>query len=100
MRDLRRLLKYLLPHTGSFIIATIAMVAVGLLEGATGALVVPIFDQPLAQASGQHTPTLFGIQGLIPKSSVAALATIAVLLIAFTVVKGLAEYLSTYLMAH
>ena len=76
------------------------MVAVGLLEGATGALVVPIFDQPLAQASGQHTPTLFGLQDLIPKSSVAALATIAVLLIAFTIVKGLAEYLSTYLMAH
>ena len=45
MRDLRRLLKYLLPHTGSFIIATIAMVVVALLEAATGALVVPIFSQ-------------------------------------------------------
>jgi subfamily B ATP-binding cassette protein MsbA len=100
MRDLRRLLKYLLPHTGSFIIATIAMIAVGLLESATGALIVPIFDQAFTQAPGHRTATLFGLERIIPPSGLAAWRTIALLLIVFTVVKGIAEYFSTYLMAY
>ncbi|HYV25357.1 MAG TPA: ABC transporter ATP-binding protein [Pyrinomonadaceae bacterium] len=99
MRDLRRLLKYLLPHTGSFIIATVAMVAVALLEAATGALVVPVFSQALARGQAQRTPTLFGLQHLIPPSGLAAWRTIAVLLVTFTIAKGIAEYFSTYLMA-
>ncbi|MGZ5437484.1 MAG: ABC transporter ATP-binding protein [Pyrinomonadaceae bacterium] len=99
MRDLRRLLKYLLPHAGIFAIATMAMVVVSVLEAAIGALIVPIFDQAFARA-GQQTPTLFGLQRLIPASGLAAWRTIAILLITFTVIKGIAEYASTYLMAH
>lgn len=99
MRDLRRLLKYLLPHAGIFAIATVAMVVVSVLEAATGALIVPIFDQAFAQ-TGNKTPTLFGLQRLIPASGLEAWRTIAVLLISFTVVKGIAEYFSTYLMAY
>jgi ATP-binding cassette, subfamily B, bacterial MsbA len=99
MRDLRRLLKYLVPHAGIFAIATLAMVVVSVLESAIGALIVPIFDQAFARA-GQQTPTLFGLQRLIPASGLAAWRTIAILLVTFTVIKGLAEYASTYLMAH
>jgi ATP-binding cassette, subfamily B, bacterial MsbA len=101
MRDLRRLLFYLKPHWGKFTLATIAMLAVGLLQSAIGALIVPIFDQALRQsgATGQRTPTLFGLQHFIPDSGFAAWRTIAVLLIIFTFVKGFAEYFSTYLMA-
>ena len=99
MHDLRRLLKYLKPHWGIFTLATIAMVIVGLLESATGALIVPIFDQAFAQGEGQRTPTLFGLQHLIPSSGVAAWRTIAILIIIFTAIKGIAEYLSSYLMA-
>lgn len=99
MRDLRRLLKYLLPHAGIFAIATFAMVVVSVLESAIGALIVPIFDQAFARA-GQQTPTLFGLQRLIPASGLAAWRTIAILLVTFTVIKGVAEYASTYLMAH
>src|ERR1043165_2912880 len=99
MRDLRRLLKYLVPHTGTFVIATLAMVVVSLLETAIGALIVPIFDQAFAR-NGQRTETLFGLQKLIPASGLAAWRTIALLLIGFTLVKGVAEYLSTYLMAY
>jgi len=99
MRDLRRLLKYLAPHTGTFVIATLAMVVVSLLEAATGALIVPIFDQAFAR-NGQRTATLFGLQNLIPSSGLAAWRTIALLLIGFTLVKGIAEYASTYLMAY
>src|SRR5881409_3160511 len=100
MRDLRRLLRYLLPHTGTFAIATIAMIVVGVLESATGALIVPIFDQAFAQAGGHRTPTLFGLQRIIPASGLAAWRNIAVLLLTFTIVKGIAEYFSTYWMAY
>jgi subfamily B ATP-binding cassette protein MsbA len=101
MRDLRRLLFYLKPHWGKFTLATVAMLAVGLLQSAIGALIVPIFDQALRQSgsTGQRTPTLFGLQYFIPDSGFAAWRTIAVLLIVFTVAKGVAEYFSTYLMA-
>jgi subfamily B ATP-binding cassette protein MsbA len=77
------------------------MLAVGLLQSATGALIVPIFDQALRQSggSGQRTPTLFGLQNFIPDSGFAAWRTIAILLIVFTIAKGVAEYFSTYLMA-
>ncbi len=101
MRDLRRLLIYLKPHWGKFTLASLAMLAVGLLQSAIGALIVPIFDQALRQAgdSGERTPTLFGLQHLIPDSGFAAWRTIALLLLVFTVGKGVAEYFSTYLMA-
>lgn len=98
MHDLRRLLKYLRPHWGTFTLATFAMLLVGLLESAIGALIVPIFDQAFAQ-DGQRTPTLFGLQRIIPESGIEAWWTISILLLAFTLTKGIAEYFSTYLMA-
>ena len=98
MRDLRRLLKYLLPHAGIFAIATFAMVVVSVLEISIGALIVPIFDQVLASTQ-QQSSTLFGLQKLIPASGLAAWRTIAILLIGFTLIKGIADYFSTYLMA-
>ena len=100
MRDLRRLLRYLLPHTGTFAIATLAMVVGGVLESATGVLIIPIVDQALTPGSGHRTPTPFGLERLIPSSGLAAFRTIALLMIAFTIVKGIAEYVSTYLMAY
>src|SRR2546423_751541 len=99
MRDLRRLFKYLKPHWLTFLLATIAMVVVGVLESAIGALIVPIFDQAFAQGSGKRTPTLFGLQRFIPDSGLAAWRNIAIMLLLFTLVKGVAEYFSTYLMA-
>ncbi|HEX8175292.1 MAG TPA: ABC transporter transmembrane domain-containing protein [Pyrinomonadaceae bacterium] len=98
MHDLRRLLRYLKPHWGIFTLATICMVLVGVLESATNALVVPIFDQAFSQ-SGQRTPTLYGLQKLIPASGLGAWRNISILLIIFTVSKGITEYFSTYLMA-
>ena len=100
MRDLRRLLRYLLPHTSTFIIATLAMIVVAVLEAATSALIVPIVDQAFAQGKGHATPTPFALQRIIPSSGLAAWRMIALLLVLFTVVKGVAEYFSTYLMAY
>src|ERR1051325_7513941 len=99
MQDLRRLLKYLRPHWPIFTLATFAMVVVGLLESATGALIVPIFDQAFAPGSGQRTSTLFVLQHLIPEAPFGAWKVISILLVVFTLAKGVAEYLSTYLMA-
>jgi ATP-binding cassette, subfamily B, bacterial MsbA len=99
MRDLRRLLKYLRPHWPIFTVATFAMIIVGLLESATGALIVPIFNQAFAPGAGERTATLFGLQRLIPPAGFGAWKMISILLVVFTVAKGVAEYLSTYLMA-
>ena len=99
MRDLRRLLKYLKPHWPIFTVATFAMLMVGILESATGGLVVPIFEQALSQNEGQRSSTLFGLQHLIPQDPLGAWKMIATLLIIFTITKGIAEYFSTYLMA-
>jgi subfamily B ATP-binding cassette protein MsbA len=100
MRDLRRLLRYLLPHTGTFIIATLAMIVSAVLETATSALIVPIFNQVLAPGGGKAAATPFQLQRLIPASGLHAWRMIALLLIVFTVIKGIAEYFSTYLMAY
>lgn len=99
MHDLRRLLRYLRPHKGTFALATFAMLVVGVLESAIGGLIVPIFDQAFAQGSGHRTPTLFGLQRLIPESGLAAWRGISILLVILTATKGIAEYFSTYLMA-
>jgi subfamily B ATP-binding cassette protein MsbA len=80
-------------------VATFAMLIVGLLESAIGGLIVPIFDQAFVQGSGHRTATLFGLQRLIPESPLGAWKTISVLLLFFTLAKGVAEYFSTYLMA-
>src|SRR5262245_42506779 len=99
MRDLRRLLKYLKPHWPIFTVATFAMLLVGVLESATGALIVPIFEQAFSTNGGSRTSTLFGLQHLIPQDPIGAWKTISILLILFTLGKGIAEYLSTVLMA-
>lgn len=100
MRDLRRLLKYLKPHWPIFTVATFAMLLVGVLESAIGALIVPILDQAFAETGAtSQTSTLFGLQKLIPPAPLEAWKTISILLIVFTLAKGIAEYLSTYLMA-
>jgi subfamily B ATP-binding cassette protein MsbA len=75
------------------------MFLMSLLEIAIGSLIVPIFDQALTRGHGQRTQTLFGLQHLIPDSGLAAWKTICLLMIVFTLAKGVAEYFSTFLMA-
>ncbi len=99
MKDLKRLLKYLRPYWGIFTIAGIAMLLGAVFETATGALLVPIFDQFLTNPS-QKSKTLFDLHNLIPRDDwFRAWVMISVLLLGFTVAKGIAEYFSSYLMA-
>ena len=99
MNDFRRLLKYLQPHWLTFVIAIIAMVLTAVFETATGALFVPIFNQFLP-GQAQSSATLFNLQQFIPQDDwFRAWIAIAVLLLGFTILKGIAEYFSSYLMA-
>jgi subfamily B ATP-binding cassette protein MsbA len=76
------------------------MLAGAVLQSAIGALIVPIFDQAFRRGGEpERTKTLFDLQNFIPESSFDAWRTIAILLIVFTLAKGVAEYFSTYLMA-
>ncbi len=99
MNDLKRLLKYLRPYWGIFVIAAVAMFLGAIFETATGALLVPIFDQ-FSGNPAQESKTLFDLNSLIPRNDwFQAWVMITVLLLGFTVVKGIAEYFSSFLMA-
>ena len=100
MTDFRRLLNYLKPYWASFVLALGAMLVNGIFEGAIGALIVPIFQQLRGgAANGTPATTLFNLQDYIPMQGFAAWRMIAVMLVVFTICKGIAEYFSTYLMA-
>src|SRR5260370_25709343 len=100
MSDLRWLLRYLLTQKGIFVKATVAMIVVAVLEAETSGLILPIIDEAFAQGNARPTPTPFALQRLMPSSGLHAWRMIALLLIVFTVVKGIAEYFSTYWMAY
>ncbi len=100
MNDLTRLLKYVRPFWLSFVLALVAMVLAAVFETAIGALLVPIFDQFFFQNPAPETKTLFDLNSLIPRDDwYRAWIVISGLLITFAVLKGIAEYFSTYLMA-
>ncbi|HUF03055.1 MAG TPA: ABC transporter transmembrane domain-containing protein [Aridibacter sp.] len=101
MNDFRRLLKYLRPHYATFALAILAMLLTALFETATGALLVPLLDQFQAVGSS-GTATLFNIHRFIPQGPgkwYEAWVMISVLLLLFTVFKGVTSYFSAYLMA-
>lgn len=99
MSDLKRLLKYVRHHWLLFVFALIAMVLGALFETATGALLVPIFNQFLP-SGGMKSKTLFDLSSLVPRDDwFRAWIAISGLLIGFTILKGIAEYFSSYLMA-
>jgi subfamily B ATP-binding cassette protein MsbA len=99
MQDFRRLLKYLQPHRLTFALASVAMVLTALFETATGALLVPIAEQAFGVTGNSGSSTLFGLEKVIYGSGYPIWQTIAVLLVIFTLAKGVAEYFSSYLMA-
>jgi subfamily B ATP-binding cassette protein MsbA len=100
MNEFIRIIKYLRPHLSTFVLAMVAMILAAFFETATGALLVPIFDQAFGTGLGQNSETLFYLQKLIPQNDwYRAWIMISVLLFSFTIIKGIAEYFSSYLMA-
>jgi len=103
MNDFKRLLKYVRPYWLTFVFAIVAMVLGAVFETATGVLLVPIFKQ-FVPATSQKPGSFFDLNALlnsiIPKDDwYQAWIMISVLLITFTICKGIAEYFSGYLMA-
>ena len=99
MHEFSRLLKYVRPHWLTFAFALLTMVLVAVFETATGALLVPIFGQFLPSAGGQ-SETLFDLHRFVPKEPwYQAWLAISIMLLSFTVCKGIAEFFSSYLMA-
>lgn len=99
MNDLKRLLQYVRPYWATFVLALIAMVLVAVFETLTGFLLVPIFEQ-LSPIPATEPKTLFDFSSLIPRDPwYRAWIAISLLLIGFTIAKGIAEYFSSFLMA-
>ena len=99
MNDLKRLLHYVRPHWLTFVAAFAAMIMVAAFEMATGALLIPLFEQFMPAVSTE-AKTPFDLHSLIPRDDwFRAWIVIASLLITFSIGKGVAEYFSSYLMA-
>ncbi|MFL6375520.1 MAG: ABC transporter ATP-binding protein, partial [Pyrinomonadaceae bacterium] len=68
-------------------------------ETAIGAMLVPIFNQFLGDPT-LKSKTLFDLSSAIPRDDwYRAWMTISIMLVSFTVLKGIAEFFSSYLMA-
>ncbi len=81
-------------------LALISMVLVAVFETAMGALIVPITDVVFGTNVGARTQTLFNLQEFIPQNDwLKQWLAISLMLIIFTVLGGVAEYFSVYLMA-
>lgn len=99
MDDFRRLLNYVRPFWASFLFALLAMFFVAVFETATAALLAPIFDQFFPSPT-REAKTLFDLHSLIPRNDwFRGWIIISILLITFTLLKGVSEFVSSFLMA-
>ena len=100
MTEFRRLLGYLKPYRGIFLLSVVLMIATGLLEGGTILLLQPIFDALSGNQTGQSLLKFLPFEQHLPDSGAANLQIVAFLLIGFTLAKGVAEYFSSYSMSY
>ncbi len=100
MQEFRRLLKYLKPNILTFVFACAAMIVGAAFETSRLWLIKPVFDQVLSSDAAKTKSTFFGLERIIPTSGVEAWSIIAVLFLAFTFCKAIADYFSQYLMGY
>jgi len=106
MRQLTRLLRYVKPYTLQLVVSVLSMAMVGLLDAFRVLLIGPIFDRVLNPASQNRQITLFTIpwsrhsvylQQFVPPHFQNAWTVVAFALVGATLLKGLFDYLGTYL---
>src|SRR3974390_2244933 len=106
MRQLGRLLKYLLPYLPQFLASVLLLALVGLLDAFRVLLVGPILDRVLNPASASANIVLMRLpvshqviylQQLVPQHLQNAWTVVAFALVAATVLKGVFDYAGTYL---
>ena len=105
-RQLARLLRYVGPYAAPFLVSIVLMALVGLLDAFRVLLIGPIFDRVLNPDSQGRTMDLFKFPGterfftlqqVIPSHFQNPWTAVAFALVAATVLKGIFDYLGTYL---
>jgi subfamily B ATP-binding cassette protein MsbA len=109
MRQLTRLLRYVLPFLLQLIPGVVLLAAVGFFEAFRLILLKPVFDRVLNPASGSENIVLLTVpwnghviylQRFVPSHFHNAWTVVAYALVASTVLKGLCDYAGTYLVNH
>jgi len=109
MRQLTRLVRYVLPFLVQLVPGVLLLAGVGFLEAFRLVLVKPVLDRVLNPASGSENIQLFTIPGtnhvvylqqFVPSHFHNAWTIVAYALVASTVLKGLFDYAGTYLVNH
>jgi subfamily B ATP-binding cassette protein MsbA len=109
MRQLTRLVRYVLPYLLQLVPGVLLLAGVGFLEAFRLVLVKPILDRVLNPASGSENIQLFTIprtnhvvylQQFVPSHLHNAWTIVAYALVASTIVKGVFDYGGTYLVNH
>jgi subfamily B ATP-binding cassette protein MsbA len=105
-RPIARLLHYVLPYWVPFLISVLLMALVGLLDAFRVLLIGPIFDSVLNPGSQNRSLRLFtlpwtdrviSLQQFIPSHFQNPWSAVAFALVAATLLKGLFDYVGTYL---
>jgi ATP-binding cassette, subfamily B, bacterial MsbA len=106
MRQLTRLLRYVRPYWWRLLSSVTLMALVGLLDAFRVLLIGPIFDRVLNPSSQSHNIQLFKMPGsdravylqqFVPSHFQNAWTIVAVSLVGATILKGIFDYLGTYL---
>src|SRR3984885_1522764 len=103
-RPIARLLRYVLPYWWQFLASVTLMALVGLLDAGRILLIGPIFDRVLNPGlQGRTIPIvrlpghLLDLQQLVPSHFQNPWTMVAFALVAATVLKGIFDYVGTYL---
>ena len=106
MSQVRRLLTFLRPYLFRFFDAFVLMAVVGICEALAALLIKPVFDSVLAPHTEAARILLFRLpivgrgvflQDFFPERIHNAWTLVAIAIIAVTLIKGLSEFLATYL---
>jgi subfamily B ATP-binding cassette protein MsbA len=106
MRQVTRLLRYLVPYWLQFVPSVLFLAAVGFLDAFRVLLVGPVLDRVLNPSSGSdnillftipHTNRTIYLQRFVPSHFHNAWTVVAFAFVASTVLKGIFDYAGTYL---
>jgi subfamily B ATP-binding cassette protein MsbA len=106
MRQLTRLLRFLVPYWWQFMPSVLLLASVGFLDAFRVLLVGPILDRVLNPSSGSENILLFTIphthrtiylQRFVPSHFHNAWTVVAFAFVASTILKGIFDYAGTYL---
>jgi subfamily B ATP-binding cassette protein MsbA len=109
MRQLTRLLAYLRPYVPHFIGSILLMAVVGLMDAFRILLMGPIIDRVLNPKTAGRSLTLFNfpgthhvvyLQDFVPQHFRNPLTVVAVALVGTALIKGVCDYVGTYLVNH